>query len=633
MNAVLGCVQLLLETDLDDEQRDYCVEMRSAAKGLLALLNDILDLSKIEAGKVEFEKVPFDLIGLCEEVTAVMSHLAEDRGLKLELAVQADVPRWGRGDPSRIRQILTNLLSNAIKFTHEGSIVVQASVAVQAAEVPTIRLAVQDTGIGIAHDKLEVVFGAFEQADGSTTRNYGGTGLGLAICKRFAEAMGGGIGVTSTLGDGSCFAVTLPFPRLADDETRQLSDALQGLRVVLASDQENMQQDLLERLRRLGARGLGFRSAEDALAAIRAQHGTTDAAQVVLVDVALPNGGASILAKRARNDPRLREVALVLQYDPETQCPSPIWRRLGFEGCVALRGDLDGFEFELSRVWHEHSLLLAHRAAEKAGGESGGFAASLVVRPRVLLAEDNAVNQKIGERMLAKLGCDVTVAANGRLAVEAVAAEAFDLVFMDCLMPEMDGYEATEAIVKSGARVPIVALTANVFSEVRERCEAVGMVDFVGKPVLMAELQRVLKTWVRAFVQGSEQATITAAVSDEGEVLDMAVLAELRELGEECGPTFFPDLVNTYVGCGREYVLELETALADKDSEGLRKMAHALKGSSANLGVLRVAELARKLEDKGRDQDWSEVDVWVPEVGRLLEQACAVLASFGVETS
>lgn len=462
MNGILGMVELLWDTPLTPEQRDYLKTLRESADYLMALLNDILDFSKIEAGKMVLEQIPVSLEELVTGTLALFYGRASEKGLALRAEWHEGAPRAVMGDPVRLRQILANFISNAIKFTHQGEVVV--SVEPSRAFEEGVRLAVRDTGVGIPEAKQAHLFEAFTQADSSTTRKYGGTGLGLAICKRLTELMGGQIGVQSRASEGSTFFVDLPLPVIQTEAIHQASDSCRG----------NEQEDL-------------------------------------------------------------------------------------------------------------HAL-------------SG---------KRILLVEDNEVNRKVAIRLLEKLGVEVEVAVNGCEAVEKAAAQTYDLILMDCQMPEMDGYEATRHIRQREAqrgseRVPIVALTAHALSGDREKCLAVGMDDYLSKPLKPDELKTTLLKWL-----GTKQKQI--GVEKSPKEVRMMQRINWEHLEEITGGDveFQVELFQEFMGQMPALLSQLETALASGDAATFGRVAHTIKGSARSIGADPLAEEAYALEQMGKSGDLS----------------------------
>ncbi len=501
MNGVIGMTGLLLDTELTGEQQEYAETVRRSGEALLGLINDILDFSKIEAGKLELEMIDFDLRTTVEDVLDLLAEQAHRKGLELVCLVQADVPVGVSGDPGRLRQIVTNLVSNAVKFTETGEVVVHVGLAPNDEREAMIHFAITDTGIGIPPEAQRQLFQAFSQADVSTTRKFGGTGLGLAICKWLVEQMGGDIGVESTPGQGSTFRFSVHLPRCPPlpSATPLQSANLYGLRVLCVDDNATNRLLLETQLSAWGMRVDCVADGARALERLRAVQDDEENRYVLaILDFHMPGMDGLSLSRAIRSDPNLAAISLVLltsmgqrgdsdaarQADIAASLSKPI-RQSQLYHCLAtlVAGPVEPTPTPLLTRYH-----LAEMPTTR--------------RPRILLAEDNIVNQKVAVRMLENLGCRVDATANGLEAVEASGQIDYTLIFMDCLMPEMDGYEATGAIrhreAQAGGHIPIVAMTANAMQGDREQCLAAGMDDYISKPVKSGNLLAMLQKWVPA---------------------------------------------------------------------------------------------------------------------------------------
>ena len=512
MNGVIGMTGLLLDTELTTMQREYAETIRRSGEGLLAIINDILDFSKIEAGKVDLEQIDFELRLIVEDVLELLAERAYGKGLELAYLPEANLPTWTGGDPGRLRQILTNLAGNAVKFTERGEVVVRSAVVEETDHDALIRFAITDTGIGIAPEARERLFQSFSQADSSTTRRYGGTGLGLAISKRLAEMMGGTIGVDSQPGAGSTFWFTARLAKRPAPVAATNGDlaALRRLRV-LGVDDNAVNRAVIAT--QLGGWGIQVDCAADgasALECLRKAQRTTQPYQLVILDHQLPDMDGMALARAVKSDPALAAMPLVLLASVCDRGVAGEAQRAGFSAVL----------LKPIRQSHVQECLagVLGRTKEPASArliiDHTPRAAGAPVRATVLVAEDNAVNQKVAVGMLEKLGCRVDVVANGREAVEATARRAYHCVFMDCQMPEMDGYEATSVIrqreAHTGVHVPIIAMTANAMERDREQCLAAGMDDYVSKPVRLKELGATLQKWMPQEQDGPAQGSASS---------------------------------------------------------------------------------------------------------------------------
>ena len=507
MNGVIGMTGLLLDTSLTAEQREYAEMVRASGEALLDIINDILDFSKIEAGKLDLEMVEFDLRALVEDVVMLLAERAHAKGLELACLLQASVPTTVRGDPGRLRQILTNLVGNAVKFTQRGEIMVSVGVADLVSDHNSreiaLRFEVTDTGIGVTDEQRARLFQLFTQADGSTTRKYGGTGLGLAICKRLSELMQGEIGVESVPGTGSMFWFTVRMERCAElcPEPAVPKVSLQGCRVLIVDDRALNRRILEQQLR---GQGVVCESATDGLQALVAMQ--VAAAQgtpfdLAILDLQMSGIDGLELAHRIKADPMLSTVQLVLL--------TSLGRR-GDAKAAQEAGIVAYLTKPVRQAQLIECLALVLGMRQRAATNSGSRAAELITRHslkeasakhilRLLVVEDNRVNQKVAATMLEKLGYCVDVVANGHEAVEVLARIHYALVFMDCQMPEMDGFEATRVIRQhrqEWGHIPIIAMTANALAEDRARCLASGMDDYISKPVQMKDLSAMIRRWL-----------------------------------------------------------------------------------------------------------------------------------------
>ena len=506
MNGVIGMTGLLLDTELSAEQREYAETVRRSGEGLLTIINDILDFSKVEAGKLSIEAVSFDLRLTIEEVDEMLAPKIEDRQVDLVLQYSAEAPRHFVGDGGRIRQVMTNLVGNAIKFTASGNIVIDVACESQDARRAMMRISVSDTGPGIPVEKLDSLFEKFSQVDGSTTRKYGGTGLGLAISKQLVDLMGGSIAVSSRLGEGSTFSFTLPLDLDANPHAAPVPvDDLRHLRALIVDDNAVNRRVLHEQIASWGMRNSSFTTGEEALHALRGAKTAGDPYHFAILDYHMPGMDGAELARAIKTDAEIRETIVVLL----TSVSHWIEVRQKESGTIdaSLVKPVRQSQLynTLSTAWsrkHQPSVP-AHVWADRPVEEMRG---ALAIRfgglpVRVLVAEDNIVNQKVAARMLEKLGIRPDLAANGREAVGMVGLLPYDLIFMDCQMPELDGYAATLEIRRRegpNQHVPIVAMTAEVLAGCREQCLAAGMDDHLPKPVKMEFLFEALRKWVPA---------------------------------------------------------------------------------------------------------------------------------------
>jgi signal transduction histidine kinase/CheY-like chemotaxis protein len=506
MNGVIGMTGLLLDTGLTAEQREYAETVRRSGEGLLTIINDILDFSKIEAGKMVIDAAPFDLRQTIEDVNELLAPKIDARKLDLVLQYAKDIPSRFIGDAGRIRQVLLNVAGNAVKFTRSGNILIEVECETRDAARARMRISVHDTGTGIPPGKLDFVFEKFSQVDGSTTRKYGGTGLGLAISKQLVELMGGCIGVTSRLGEGSTFSFTLPLEFDAMPVATPVSlENLLELRALIVDDNDVNRRVLHGQLAGWGMRAGCCATAHEALHALREAKAGGDPYHFAIVDYLMPGMDGSELARAIKADPGMDRILVILLTSVSH----------GIEAVQPEHGTIDASLVKpvrqlqlgntLSIVWSRKFQSLAP-APIRSDHPIEEMRAVLELRcgslpVRILLVEDNIVNQKVARRMLEKLGMRPDLASNGREAVEMVRFLPYDLIFMDCQMPEMDGYEAAREIRRGESpnrRVPILAMTAEVLSGCREQCLLAGMDDHIAKPVKMQLLFEALMKWIPA---------------------------------------------------------------------------------------------------------------------------------------
>jgi CheY-like chemotaxis protein len=488
MNGILGMTDLVLDTELTTEQRDNLGLVKYSAESLLSIINDILDFSKIEAGKLELEAIPFGLRESLSETMKMLHFRAQAKGLELRYEVRPDVPEAVLGDPGRIRQILINLVGNAVRFTEHGEIFVSVEEQSQGSAASWLRFAVKDTGIGIPADKQKTIFEAFSQADGSMARRYGGTGLGLTICVRLIEMMGGRIWVESQPGHGSTFFFTVQLALQSTPSSRPAPldpEQLRGLPALVVDDNRTNCVVLEEMLNRLGMKPTSVGSGRAALEALEIAKGTAHPFSLILLDRSMPEMDGFDLAERIRQVPGLVGVTIMMITSAGHPGDGARCRELGI--CAYLVKPVRQSELfdSICQVLQKDSPEIKPPLVTRHTLREGP-------RSRVLLAEDNAVNQTLAVRLLEKRGYAVVVVENGRAAIAALEREHFDAVLMDVQMPEMDGLEATVAIRAkeriAGGHMPIIAMTAHALKGDEQRCLSAGMDAYISKPIRTSEL-------------------------------------------------------------------------------------------------------------------------------------------------
>ena len=519
MNGVIGMTGLLLATELTPEQRDYAETVRKSGESLLTVLNDVLDFSKIEAGKLAIESIAFDLRLVIEEVNEMLAARVEEKEIDLVLEYPPEIPRHFVGDAGRIRQVLTNLVGNAIKFTANGHVIIEVRSEPRDERSVDLLVWVEDTGVGIPQDKLDLLFEKFSQVDGSPTRRYGGTGLGLAISKQLVNLMGGSIGVTSHPGQGSTFWFTLPLLLDAQPHPAPAPLAeLRGLRVLVVDDNEVNRRVMDQQIAGWGMRSASFPSGQEALDAMRAAQRGGDPFPFALLDYQMPGMDGATLAWAIKSDPAIRDTVVILLTSVSHWSCARDKETAIIQAALVKPVRQSQLLNTLATAWSRR-LREAPPARPPEARPIDEMKAELDQRfggapVRILIAEDNLVNQKVACRMVERLGLGADVAGNGREAVALFDRLPYDLIFMDCQMPEMDGYEAARAIrarETSARRVAIVAMTADAMAGCRETCLAAGMDDYIAKPAKMEDIFEALRKWIPAGRYGG-----SAPVASEG---------------------------------------------------------------------------------------------------------------------
>jgi signal transduction histidine kinase/CheY-like chemotaxis protein/HPt (histidine-containing phosphotransfer) domain-containing protein len=649
MNGVIGMAEVLLGTDLNDKQRNIAKIVLRSGEALLSVLNDILDYSKIEAGKLELEDINFDLRECVEETTQLFAEKAHKKGLELGLDLHNDVPVALRGDPGRLRQTLINLLNNALKFTEHGEVFVRITALGKEQDHAHLCFEVRDTGIGIAPEVREHIFEAFSQADGTTTRKYGGTGLGLAICKQLCEMMGGKIMVESALDKGSVFRFTV---RL-EIASHPLNPALAGhhhlkdLRVLIVDDNATYRDILHRQVLSWGMHSGCAENGQNALEMLKKAASMGDPYDSVILDMMMPGMDGLELARTIKADSSISSVQLILLTSIGQDNDAETMHRHGISTYLVK-------PVRQSQLFNSITSVMAPSSVKCSPSTFAEVDKTKVVfGARVLLVEDNVVNQEVALYMLEDLGCSVELASNGREALEALEATSktpFDLVLMDCQMPEMNGYEATQIIREkemqqikhrsepglSIRRTPIIALTAYAMQGDHEQCLAAGMDDYLSKPFNLDQLCTVLKRFLptksisglpvdtrlatsgtregqttqdrsgtctsldRTNVGSGMPASVTFNRLSQMEPLDRKVLDFLRSPSRNGESSLLKRVIGIYMMSSSKLMETLHQAISLGDASAIQNAAHSLKSASGNLGAMALAELCNELESMGR---------------------------------
>lgn len=632
MNAVIGMTGLLADTELSTMQRDFVETVRVSGENLLTLINEILDFSKLEANEMELEELDFDLSTSVEEVTDLLAMLAQAKGLELASLIHHNVPTYLRGDVSRLRQILTNLVSNAIKFTSKGEVIVKVSLNAETESTAMIEFRIIDTGIGISPVAQKKLFQPFTQVDASTTRKYGGTGLGLAICKQLIDLMGGEIGIDSEEGKGSQFWFRIPFvkqdPATIAHLKPRIEVNLKDIRVLVIDDSATNCKILTYQLTTWQMRVDAVQYPSDAIAVLRKAEEEGDRYQLAILDMQMPELDGEMLGAQIKADPILKDLKLIMLTSLNQQG--------GVNRVKAL-----GFEFYLVKPIKQSRLLDVLMEVVSTDSKYKPkpltplkFNDDVVTRTsklKILIAEDNPINQRVALHQLRSFGYDADVAGNGKEVLSLLEQIHYDIILMDCQMPEMDGYEATRAIRQldsAKSKIVIMAMTANAMKEDRDRCIACGMDDYLSKPIRKEELAKKLGEWEEKISAqnaiASDQLLATEMTTTEVKVdinvavnkdqassssqdadtyqslplIDWTYLDGIAEGDEE----FKDELIQTYYESTSKSLGQLEQAITENNHHEIRRLAHSIKGSSGNLGYISMAAIANDLEQLGQNQ-------------------------------
>ena len=629
MNGILGMTELVMQTPLQEKQRRFMRTIHSSGKVLLGVINEILDFSKVEAGALVLEKVDFNLREIFDEVTGLLAESAQQKGLELICQLSPNIPYDLLGDPHRLRQIITNLIGNAIKFTERGEVVLRATVLETVHKKVTLRIEVQDSGVGIAPEHQARIFETFHQVDNSNTRKYEGTGLGLSIAKKLTEAMGGTIGVESDTGKGSTFWFTVSFAKQtpSGEQDREQGKELAGRRVLVVDDNETNRTFLHEQLSSWGVNAGMAASGAQALAMLKDGAAQGEGFELTLLDMQMPGMDGLELARAIKADAAIAGVCLVLLTSADNYATCEAIHKAGIAAHlpkpvpiadlydVFARGFCHGFDDRLCAP--VECLDQTPNAVPRSA--------------HILVAEDNPVNQDVARESLEMLGYKADIVANGREALERISQQSYDLVLMDCQMPELDGFAATRLIrqreqmdepigsssAKAPDHVPIIALTANAFGAAREACLAAGMDDFLSKPFTLEKLEEIFQRWLpEQFRLGTapiESAQTTAlsspsrgkmvsgtAASMEQIIIDRQALENIRALQRPGATDLVTKVIEKYFNASPAIMESLRRSALDGDANAVQQAAHNLKSSSANLGATTLAARCQELELEAR---------------------------------
>ena len=626
MNGIIGMTGMLLETKLTADQKEFTEIVRKSGEDLLTIINEILDFSKIEAGKLDLEILDFDLRVTLEDTAEMLALRAENAGLELVCRIDPEVPSYLKGDPGRLRQIIVNLTGNAIKFTRKGEVVINASLQSDLDNVATILFEVTDTGIGIPESRLAAIFEPFTQADGSTTRKFGGTGLGLSICKQLTELMGGTYGVRSKEGQGSTFWFAVSFEKqmaqnIVITKSLKLSERtdLTKARILVVDDNATNRKLMITLLRYWGCRHEVAAGGTEGLAMLREAAHNGDPFRIALLDQEMPEMDGMELGQRIKAEPLLKSTIMVMvtslarrgdiavldQIGFAGYLPKPV-RQAQLYGCLELALHRDSAQ-QNGAIQPSQGIITRHTVSEL--GRQG---------VRLLLAEDNAINQKVAKHMLKTLGYKADVVADGREAVQSLEMIDYDLVLMDCQMPVMDGFEATAVIRDAGSHVlnhsvPIIAMTANATQGDHTKCLESGMDDYLSKPVHKEDLAEMIGKWVGRGIfttnkTADNDGVVNSSLFDEGEMLERM----------DNDRDFVRMILNESLTELPKLLEELRKLCQGNDAAPIRRLAHTMKGMAANISASSLREICFNVETAAKESGLEAARRLLPELEQMV---------------
>jgi len=621
MNGVIGMTNLLLDNSLNQEQHTRAQAIKRSAESLLDIINDILDFSKVEAGKLHLEPLDFDLSELFSDFAATLAFRAEEKGLELICPANPIRHEWYRGDQGRIRQILTNLVGNAIKFTRQGEVAVYYKLMSRQKSESLLRFSVTDTGIGLTTEQQAGLFERFTQADTSTTRQFGGTGLGLAICKQLVEMMGGEIGIKSTPGKGSTFWFTIRLTNAKAQTPQRPMNDLRDQKILLVDDNSTSRQLLDEVFNAWQVAHALAKNSEEALRILQDAAAQNAPFSIALLDMQMPGTDGRQLAELIQKDQQLADTRLVLLASQGRRGDAQKMQQIGFSGYLSK-------PINQSELYNILLQVAGITGVDSAQQPSTRHAAHQLpqYKARVLVVEDNAVNQMVAQGMLNKFGIQIDIAGNGEEAITALTQLPYDLVFMDCQMPVMDGFTATRQIrdPQSGVKncaIPVIAMTANAMQGDRERCLEAGMNDYIAKPVDPSKLHQALEQWLPDHCSSDVAKEDASTASSAEPIFDYAAMSKRlmddKALIHTIAEAFLTDLPLQFE--------QLKLAIAADDLQQATAQAHKIKGASANVGGMELSSLALKMEQAGKARDLETVRQKLPELEQQITQLKAAM--------
>jgi CheY-like chemotaxis protein/HPt (histidine-containing phosphotransfer) domain-containing protein len=613
MNGIVGMLELLKDTELTPEQQEFATSISRSAEGLLTIINDILDFSKIEAGKLDLEMIDFDLRTTLEDMGDMLALKAQEKGLEYICAIRHDVPALLCGDPGRLRQIIYNLAGNAIKFTEKGEVVIRASLENEDPAHAAIRFSISDTGVGIPEGSIDRLFDKFSQVDSSTTRKFGGTGLGLSIAKQLAEMMGGSIGVESREGEGSRFWFTAIFKKQPMEQQSLIAaEDIKGKHVLIVDDNETNRMVLKEQLMSWECRHHEVAGGTEALNCLRHGVADDDPFEIAIIDMQMPEMDGATLGQKIKQDPKLKHTKLVMMTSLGKRGDARRFERIGFAAYLTKPVKQSQFYNCLAMISCSQTEVSQDPSSAIVTRHS--IAEFQKRRVRILLAEDNDINQKVALGILTNFGYRTDIVANGKDAVKAMENVRYDVVLMDCQMPEVDGYEATREIrsLRSNVldhNVPIIAMTAHAMKGDREKCLAAGMVDYISKPINPEKLLEMIEKWLTKD-EKLQTDEVRGNVSPADNVFDSAGFFDRlmgdKDLAFEILDGFLANVPFTFRA--------LKEALDSGDAKLVRQRAHSLKGASGNVGAVALEKIAYQVELAGKANDLTKAGALIAEL-------------------
>jgi two-component system sensor histidine kinase/response regulator len=614
MNGIIGMCNVLLKTNIDTRQRDYANNIKETSNALLSVINDILDFSKIEAGRIELEIVDFDPVRIVEGTSELLATHARNKQLSLMSFIAPSMPQRLRGDPERLRQVLINLVSNAIKFSDHGEIAVSAEVASVETNIVNVRFSVVDHGIGLTPEERHRLFQPFVQADGSISRRFGGTGLGLSISKRLIELMGGTIGLDSAKGEGSTFWFVVPLERRSDVPVVTAKNELQNVRVLIVDDEPHARDILHSYVGSWGMRNDVAGDAEEALRLLQQANLDGNAFQIAIIDLLMPGKNGIELAKSIFNDSAISSTKLILLTAFDAPGVGKLAIELGFKAYITKPVRQSQLLDCLTQIVCGGRTIITKSAIDARK--------TVILEPEraigllVLIAEDHPINQQVAQIYLDEMGLASRIVNNGKEAVEAIANANYTVVLMDCQMPEMDGFSATNAIRKTealtGQHIPIIAMTAHAMEGDRERCLAAGMDDYISKPIDPDQLRNVIEKWLPSSFEElpssfeelrNDERSVSQLCSETKNSID------LDSLAQRFGPHNVATFLKLFLDDAPRQLAELRTAAETGDCVALLKILHGFKGVCASVFAHEMKQTCAALETSARDNDSLQISL------------------------